>query len=85
MIAYCQDCDTYPVVTRGRCRRCYEAWRRTPDFVRIKALARGRCRLCGEPTQAKGLCGKHWIANRRASEKAERAAAFARLLSGVAA
>lgn len=73
MIAYCQDCDTFPAVARGRCRECYEVYRLSPEFVRIKPLARPPCRTCGTPAQAGGLCGKHWIAERRAKERAERA------------
>ncbi len=80
MIAYCQECDTYPALTRGRCRNCYEAYRRSPAFVRVKPLSRSACALCERLAHAGGMCGKHWIADRRAKERAARLVAFERLV-----
>jgi len=59
-VKLCIDCHERPPVARKRCRRCYQAWRRTPDFRRIQHAAHLVC-FCGKPANALGLCQAHYM------------------------
>lgn len=56
----CLYCGKYPIFTRGRCRKCYDAYHYSNDFERV-TNHNEQCSECERPARANGMCQRHYM------------------------